>query len=257
MRRFALILIAVCAVTAFSESGVMPPADWQPSGFQYNMTLYAQIQRLDGSLVEQDASVLAAFGPAGECRGLISPIDGPNGRLFQMSIASDRLTEAAITLKVLDALTGEVHDIAETVDFSSDAIMPEDGIVHPLVLHVRTDGERMKLVLASGWNLVSIPFTPTAQDEHTLLSMKPLAYSMGTYDRVFSIEANLGYWIFTKDARVLKLERTEIVEPFAPPDGWSLSGGAIPEGVKAFGWSGEQFEEADIPEEGKGYWLYK
>jgi hypothetical protein len=57
--------------------------------------------------------------------------------LYQMSIASDKLTESGLVFKVLDAETGEIYPIEGTVDFASDAIVPEDGIINPMQLHVR------------------------------------------------------------------------------------------------------------------------
>ncbi len=254
MKKLVTIAIAICIASAFADAGIMPPIDWQPMGFQYNMTLYAQVQREDGTPIDQDASILAAFDAAGECRGLISPIDGPNGRLFQMYIASNSLTEPGISLRVLDALTGEIHLIAETVDFVSDAIVPEDGIVKPMTLHVRPE---IALTLASGWNLVSIPFTPTAKDMQTLLLMKPIILSESTYVRADRIEANRGYWFFDQRGRTLKLEKTEPLPPATPPKGWSLMGYTIPDDTKAFGWVNGKYMEALFPEEGKAYWIYK
>ncbi len=256
MKRLFAIVAVVCTALVFADAGVIPPADWEPSGFQFNMTLYAQVLREDGTLVEQDESLLAAFGADGECRGVIAPIDGPNGRLFQMYIASNSLTEAGLALKVLDALTGEVHDIMEAIDFTSDAVVPGDGIVNPMALHVVPEPPTITLPLAPGWNLVSIPFTPTAKDAQTLLAMMPMAFAGGAYVRAKSIKANIGYWLFEKNGKTLKLERTEAVEAVAPPKGWSLAGGKWPADAMAFGWKSMHFFKAEKSEEGKAFWIF-
>lgn len=132
-----LLCLLLPAVLLFGDAGMIPPQDWEASGYQYNMTYYAQVLRPDGTAVEADDSILAVFDAEGECRGTMTPIEGPNGRLFQMSIASNHTAESGLFFKVLYTESGEIFPIVETVDFVNDAIVPEDGIINPMKLHVR------------------------------------------------------------------------------------------------------------------------
>ena len=132
-----LIFCLFIASWLLASSGVIPPIGWEAAGYQYNMTVYAQVLRKDGTAIDADDSILAVFDAYGECRGSITPIDGPKGRLFSLLVSANAVSEPQLCLKVLDATTGEVYLIAETVDFTSDLSLPEDGILNPLQLHVR------------------------------------------------------------------------------------------------------------------------
>ena len=108
-----------------------------PTGYPYTMTLYAQVLRIDGTYIDSDASMLAAFGPNGGCRGAFTPIQGPKGRLFALTIASNQSSEKGITLQVFDADAGQALPIAETLDFAVEAVLPSiTGLKAPMQLHI-------------------------------------------------------------------------------------------------------------------------
>ena len=133
---FAFCCLGMCALL-FGEAGIVPPAGWTCTGYQYNMTFYAQVQRTDGTMVDDAQSVLAVFDDYGNCRGTISSIEGPAGRLFSLLVCSDSIIEKGLTLRMLDAATGEIFHIEETIDFASDACLPSEDITRPMTLHLR------------------------------------------------------------------------------------------------------------------------
>ena len=264
MKRIPFLLLCLAPLLVFGNAGIILPEDWRPlTGAQYNMTFYAQVLRPDGTAIDGEASILAAFGEDGECRGAITPIDGPAGRLFQLGIASSSATESGLSLRVLDSLTGEVCPIRETVDFANDAIVPEGGLTNPLVLHVLDD--YLTLRLEPGWNLVAIPFGLTAKDEAGLLALRPFAVAGPSYARATSIEANRGYLFFVSEAVTFLLVPEGDAEAPGLVPGWQLSGteGADPswldEAVLVYGWDGltNGFTRTAVHKAGKAYWILR
>ena len=130
------------------------PASWaKPTGYAYTLSLFAQVQGLDGSLVEADGSALAVFDAYGRCRGLAEVRTNSRGvRLYQMSVSSNSSVEQGLTLKVADAATREIYDVVETLDFEVDGVVPPSGgAVHPKLFHAKAPAAvRMALAVASG-----------------------------------------------------------------------------------------------------------
>ncbi len=127
---------------------------------------------------------------------------------------------------------------------------------------IAEDGLLVECHFKNGWNLLSFSFVPTPPDEASLLALKPMVFSdMATYVRATSIEANVGYWFFTRYNNLQVLEKTETVSSTNPPKGWSLwgtaTGGAVPSGARAFEWHDRRFHEADTVQPGVGYWIFK
>ena len=262
MKNLLLCCSTLVATLLFGKSGVVPPADWVAEGYQYNMTFYAQVLRPDGTYIDHERSVLAVFDATGECRGAISPIEGPNGWLYQLGISSDSVEEEGLTFKILDAVTGETYPVAETVNFANDAIVPEDGIVNPLQLHVP---ENIVIVrLKPGWNLVSLPCVLSQGDQTDLLALCPFAEEDGGYVRATTLESNRGYWFFATKRTTFMLVPQEGSAPEAQLGaGWNLVGTAEDEPSwleqvtsPFFRWDAEKgFVPAETPEAKSGYWV--
>lgn len=260
-------LVLCCSILAttllFGKSGVVPPSDWTAEGYQNNMTFYAQVFRPDGTYIDHEQSVLAVFDATGECRGAISPIDGPNGRLYQLSIASNTLEDQGLAFKILDAVSGETYPIVETVDFENDAIIPEDGIVNPLQLHVPEN--IIAIRLKPGWNLVSFSCVISQGDQADLLALCPFAEENGGYVRTTALEPNRGYWFFAAKATTFVLTPEEESVPRAQLGiGWNLVGTADAEPpwlervvLPLFKWDVTQkcFVPTETPEAEYGYWV--
>ena len=263
MKHLTSAFLAVSCGLLLASSGVVPPGDWLAEGYQYNMTFYAQVLRPDGTYVDNEKSVLAVFDASGECRGAISPIEGPNGWLYQLSIASNNTAEQGLAFKILDAVTGETYPITETVDFANDAIVPEDGIVHPQQLHIPPGC--LTLQLQPGWNLVAFPFVPQPEDANELLGLQPFEIKDGVAFRATALEANRGYWFYASRRTTIVLAPGEAAPEPELPSSWGLIGatGAAPSWLSQvalpfFRWDATRgFVPAATPEAGKGYWVKK
>jgi len=258
-----VVMLAVLPVSLLASVDLVIPETWVAEGYQYNMTLYAQVLRADGTPIEHERSVLAAFDAHGRCRGTITPIDGPNGRLFQLGIAADITPEPGLVLKVLDAVSGETYIIAETVDFASDTQLPEDGITKPLVLHV--GGNDVALDLEPGWNLVSLRRPVTAESVGQLLAASPLRMESETYVRCTKaeeIQVGVGYWVFAETYRRIELVPNmsqagdiELVK------GWNLVGtdretpAWLPLAKCIYIWEEQKYRLSDTP--ALGTWVYR
>ena len=116
---------------------VVLPSNWvKPEGYAYTLSLFAQVQKLDGSFVTTKGSKLAVFDADGVCRGLKAVSTNARGvTLYQLSVSSNDMSEKGLALKVADAETGEILDVAETLDFAANDIIGNGG--KPQVFHVR------------------------------------------------------------------------------------------------------------------------
>ena len=261
MKFFSVIFLTFSASLLLASSGVVPPGDWVAEGYQYNMTYYAQVLRPDGTYIDHERSVLAVFDKTGECRGAISPIDGPNERLYQLSIASNNTVEQGLVFKVLDAVTGETYPIAETVVFANDAIVPEDGIIHPLQLHV-PDG-CLILRFQPGWNLVSFPFTPDVLEQSALLALHPFEVKDNAYIHASALVAFHGYWFNVQEPETYVLAPGDNVPELTLTTGWNLVGVASDRPawlgqvtLPFFRWDPQVgFVTMSKPALGQGYWI--
>ena len=261
-----IIMLAVLPVSLFASVDLVIPETWVAEGYQYNMTLYAQVLRADETPIDHERSVLAAFDAQGRCRGAISPIDGPNGTLFQLGIASEEPEESGLVLKVLDAVSGETYLVQETVDFASDAQVPEDGITKPLFLHVA--GKDTGLDLEPGWNLVSLVRPITAESIGQLLDASPLRLESEAYVQctaVEEIQPGVGYWVFTKARK--RIELMPDLSQAAGKDidlakGWNLVGTSrevpewLPLAKEMYIWE-SVYLPTNKPMPGLGIWVYR
>lgn len=122
------------------KPAIVLPENWvRPEGYAYTLSLYAQVQNLDGEFITAKGSTLAVFDAEGVCRGMKAVATNSRGvTLYQLSVASNELEETGLILKIADAETGEIHDIAETLDFTANSIIPASGgASHPQVYHVK------------------------------------------------------------------------------------------------------------------------
>jgi len=261
-----VVMLAVLPVSLLASVDLVIPETWVAEGYQYNMTLYAQVLRADGTPIEHERSVLAAFDAHGRCRGTITPIDGPNGRLFQLGIAADITPEPGLVLKVLDAVSGETYIIAETVDFASDTQLPEDGITKPLVLHV--GGNDVALALEPGWNLVSLRRPVTAESVGQLLAASPLRMESETYVRCTKaeeIQVGVGYWVFAETYRRIELmpNISQGAGDIELVKGWNLVGtdreapAWLPLAKEIYVWETGTYRLTPKAIPGLGMWVYR
>jgi len=262
-----VVMLAVLPVSVLASVAVKVPEEWTSTeGYQYNMSLYAQVLRADGTPIDHERSVLAAFDAQGRCRGTISPSDGPNGKLFQMLIAGGDTTEPGLVLKVLDAVSGEIFLVQETVDYARDKCIPEEkGITNPLVLHV--GGNDVALALEPGWNLVALRRPVTAESVGQLLAASPLRLESEAYVRCTKaeeIQVGVGYWVFAETARRIELvpDMSQEAGDIELVKGWNLVGtdrevpAWLPLAKEIYVWeaAGYRLTPKAIP--GLGMWVY-
>ena len=93
-----------------------PKWEYSSAGMQYAMTIYAKIRSYNGQFIEADESLLGAF-ENDQCRGVIPIADGPAGKLFQLTVASDTDGEE-LDLKVYNAGNGKICSIKPPLLFS-------------------------------------------------------------------------------------------------------------------------------------------
>ncbi len=117
MTIYVFIFLMLGASLPFGNAS--PPAWENPQGLQNTMTIYAKIKLESGQFIEADQSILAAFKDE-ECRGIKTIMNGPAGKFFQLSVASDKTDEPGFTLKVYDADSEQIYDIQETFDFKAN-----------------------------------------------------------------------------------------------------------------------------------------
>ncbi len=92
------------------------PPNWVPApNLQFNMQVVAFLQLPDESYSTNENDLVAGF--VGEqCRGLASPIASTDGRIF-LTLASDVQSGETITFKAYLAETGQIADLAQTINF--------------------------------------------------------------------------------------------------------------------------------------------
>ncbi len=118
---------------ASNDSSTNP--GWVPVVQEDTMVAYLQVRKPDGNgKFESTGSVLAAFSSSGECRGVVEVMDGPIGKVFQLSIGVASETESGFALKIWDSDSGEVYDITETLACNSDKLIGK--IYDPQILTV-------------------------------------------------------------------------------------------------------------------------
>jgi len=266
MSKYIISILAFTALMVFAEAGIELPELWEVGeGYLNNMSLYARVLRADGMPIDNTESVLAAFDAHGVCRGAINPSEGPNGWLFQLLISGDSVEEPSLMLKVLDAVTGETYIVQETVDFASDTVAPEDGLNHPLVLHVA--GKDVSLQLEAGWNLVALTRPVTSESLGKLLAETPMKVESNAYMRCASVadfQVGVGYWIFSESDRRIELIPDMKQSSCNVPElvkGWNLVGASsgtpewLPLAKYMFKWDGRGYEPTAKP--ALGMWVYR
>ena len=151
------------------KPAIVLPEGWtKPEGYAYSLSLYAQVLDLNGDFIASKGSTLAAFDANGVCRGLKEVATNARGvTLFQMSVSSNDVSESGLKLRIFDAETGEVSDIAETLDFTANAIIPASGgASHPQVFHVKAP-YAMTAAISIGQQTLRLGADETIEDAYS------------------------------------------------------------------------------------------
>ncbi len=95
MKRFFTALIFTLLMVGMAVNAVIAgaPSDWtSPTGMANTMTIHAQVKKTDGTSIDTDGSILAAFKGT-VCRGIVAIAQGPAGKWFQLTVASNQNSE--------------------------------------------------------------------------------------------------------------------------------------------------------------------
>jgi hypothetical protein len=128
--------VAPRETVAATSAAAAPSWTFDPSRYQYNMTVIADV-KTDGAEWRDGSDVIGAF-VAGECRGIAQPmhVDGVDRYLAFVMIHSNRIDGEAVEFRAFDAGTELTYGVAGTVAFESDAAL--GTISDPLVLSAGT-----------------------------------------------------------------------------------------------------------------------
>jgi len=213
--------------------------DWQqPTGLESSMTLYAQALQ-NGLPINTAGSMLAAFDSDGECIGSATLVNGPAGMEFEMQLWNNRFDVAGITFKVFDAASGNVYDLAETLEFVADEFA--GAIDAPKIFHTNTE---QTISVTHGWNWISFNVLPDDKSVQSVLRnyhalendvIKSNGSASATYSQNqwwstpgFVIDPNSGYALFRSatDATQLGVQGLPVDPTVSIPlvVGWNFIG---------------------------------
>ena len=133
-----------------------PPA-WEQVNKEDTMIVYATVYDVSTkTFIEADGAKLGAFDRNGECRGVSEIMDGPMGRLFQLSVGVESETEKGIVLMVWNPMTGEIVEIGQTVDCNPDKQIGQ--IFEPI--RFDTGALELEVSVKEGWNWIATGLVP-------------------------------------------------------------------------------------------------
>lgn len=113
-----------------SEAPAAAPPNWQaPSGKENSMTIYAVVE-IGGQRVEASDAQLAIL-EGGQVAGSATIMQGPTGKLYQLTAWSDANSNPIMTLKAYDPAISIVRDLVPTITFAANGV--EGGIASPMV----------------------------------------------------------------------------------------------------------------------------
>lgn len=113
-----------------SEAPAAAVPNWQaPSGKENSMTIYAVVE-IGGQRVEASDAQLAIL-EGGQVAGAATIMQGPTGKLYQLTAWSDANSNPTMTLKAYDPAISIVRDLVPTITFASNGV--EGGIASPTV----------------------------------------------------------------------------------------------------------------------------
>lgn len=173
--------------------------------------------------------------------------------------------------------TGNFHLVDNDTQFSVDMRVNNDlniigsGIKNYTLRYVNT--EKKEFMFANGWNLFSLPYTPSDAAYTAVFSPPPVSVPFiynGSYSEATSFEAGEGYWVEFDTVSDQELEGIPIDSLTVTLNaGWNLIGGPscdVPVNfvevvtgdvviTALFGYEGV-YQTSEVIEQGKAYWLY-
>ncbi|MGE4286666.1 MAG: InlB B-repeat-containing protein [Phycisphaerae bacterium] len=117
--------VAAPRVYTVSGTGGEAPGWTAPTGLEFSMSMYVQINdQLGAQIATASGSMLSAWNATGTIAGVVNEVtDGPNGKLFALTVFSRNASASNFKLKVFDGATGTVYDIDEKFNFADGTII--------------------------------------------------------------------------------------------------------------------------------------
>lgn len=104
-------------------------------GTQFTMPFYAQVKK-DGVLFEPTGLLLGVFKD-NKCWGYKNWINGPVGKVHQVTVVYNTTPASGFTLKAYDPATGKFYSVTETINFASNT--PVGSIAAPQVVNILSE----------------------------------------------------------------------------------------------------------------------
>ena len=115
MRKSIIAIGAALLGTVAAWADATAP-DWKPVTQPDTIIGYYTVKDAEAQVaLETDGSILSAFSSNGECRGVAEVMQGPRGKLYQITIGVASSSETNFSFKVWDAASGTTHDIKEKI----------------------------------------------------------------------------------------------------------------------------------------------
>lgn len=113
-----------------SEAPAAAVPNWQaPSGKENSMTIYAVVE-IGGQRVEASDAQLAIL-EGSQVAGAATIMQGPTGKLYQLTAWSDASSNPTMILKAYDPSISIIRDLVPTITFAANGV--EGGIASPTV----------------------------------------------------------------------------------------------------------------------------
>ena len=150
---------------------------YEPVAQEDTMIVYATVIGADGNAIESDGSQLIAFTSDGECRGVTEIIEGPLGKLYQLSVGIASASEKGFTLKVWDAAARQLLDVEDTLDCNEEKQL--GMIFEPIVLRavakappepVRTETQTTEVPVPYAWLKEKFPGLGSADADYETMA---------------------------------------------------------------------------------------
>lgn len=103
------------------------------TGTQFTMPIYAQVKK--NGVIYEPTGLLVGIFKNNKCWGYKNWINGPVGKVHQITAVYNTTPATGFNYKVYDAGTGQYYEVVETVNFASNT--PVGAIASPIIINVK------------------------------------------------------------------------------------------------------------------------
>lgn len=164
MKGFLALMLGLVLSSVAVRANTSPNWTVDPHGFEYDMSLYASIQR-NGIAVENVGDLTLAAFVGAECRGVATLQYVNNSPYFYLRVRSHVLSGETLTFRCYDKLRGVVDSILVTVAFENlkQVGFPSLPLAMPLFIPVTAVSldKGLKTLLVNQWDTLTATVTPS------------------------------------------------------------------------------------------------